>query len=52
MKPLKKELREKNASPNPAAERKPRFQIMKLEERIAPCFHKDGKFTGKGTCGV
>lgn len=36
MKLLKKESQESAAAPNRAAEKMPRFQIVKLEERIAP----------------
>jgi hypothetical protein len=53
MKQFKRESKEKATNPNQSPERKPRFQIVKLEERIAPCYHKNGKLTGHDqTCGL
>jgi hypothetical protein len=44
---------EGQTSPPQPPERKCRFQIVKLEERIAPCnphFNPQGKFVGGGNC--
>ena len=38
MKLFKKESKETSATSDAAAERRPRFQIVKLEERIAPYY--------------
>ena len=46
MKLRKTESTQKTVTPGQALERKPRFQIVKLEERIAPCWNKNGKFVG------
>jgi hypothetical protein len=47
MKQRKTESREKATGPGQAPEKKPRFQIVKLEERIAPCYNRNGKFVGQ-----
>jgi hypothetical protein len=51
-KPVQSRGEGQTAPPRPP-ERKRRFQIVKLEERIAPCnahFNPQGKLVGQGNC--
>jgi len=51
MKLFKNESKKTTATPDGAAERKPRFQIVKLEERIAPACHTNPHGKCVGNCG-
>jgi len=50
MKLLKKESKKPAATRDAAAERKPRFQIVRLEERIAPTCHYNPHGKKVGNC--